>query len=188
MNLEDLLSFPDLHIVEAPEQGSSQQLGLNNPQLLNTLKPTGHNIEGNQLVALAINDGIMFALKDSSEQTLTVLIATNISDFPGPPKNTLRIDRSWTPEELRGRGYSTALYDGIAKLGYRLVSDVQLSPEAQRVWDKLSTKRELKFWDRRTRQYVEHDRDNDPHIQYVLEHATYWKPSTLVEGFKFWTG
>lgn len=112
---------------------------------------------------------------------LTILVGTLISDFPDTKQlKTIRVGRSWTPEEFRNKGFSTALYDGLPRNGYRIVSDKQLSKAAISVWVKLGSKRELKAFDWETGQYTDKDPIVEPHVSFVLEFTGYTHVSNVL--------
>lgn len=66
MKLNDFAT-PYLYIHEAPEMGPLQDMGLKDPSILNHLKPTGDNIEGNDLHALRSGNEYIFAIKDKKK-------------------------------------------------------------------------------------------------------------------------
>lgn len=174
-----LSNLKEITIVEVV-QGPNQQIGLKDPSLLNNLRDTGRNIEGYNLFALQINDEIVFALKQG-EMILTVLVGTLITNFPNDQLKTIRVGRSWTPEEFRNKGFSTALYDGLPRNGYRVVSDEQLSDAAISVWKKLGTKRKLKAFDWETGQYTDKDPLTNPRVSFILEFTGYTHKSTILK-------
>lgn len=187
MLLEELLTPPTLIIKETPMVGLDQPLELKDPNILKQLEPTGQDIEGYDLYAKKVNDQIIFALKHN-DQILTVLIGREITDFPGPKKvSTIMVNRSWTPPTSRGKGYSPALYDGLGRLGYRILSDRQASKNALRVWSKLSTKHKLKAFDWNTKQYTNKDPTDDPNISIVLEHEICINMAGILKDSLVWT-
>lgn len=158
-------------VVAEFETRPPQSLGLKDPKLLNKLKPTGREIEGFSLHALQVNDEIIFALANN-EELLTVLIGSIIEDFPDAGSlKTIKVSRSWTPEHQRNRGYSTALYDGLPRNGYRVVSDEQLSSTALSVWKKLATKRTLKAFDWETGMLTDKDPTQQSRVSFVFEYT-----------------
>lgn len=167
MKLKDLFNPPLIEI----RRGSSQPLGIKDPTLLSQLKPTNKDIEGFPLFALYIDDSVIFALKSKTGEILTVLIGTIITDFPKTDRKTVKINRSWTPEEYRNKGYSTAIYDGLPRLGFRLISDLQLSSEAISVWKKLKTKREVQAFDTKTLEFTDKDPLTHDSVVFVLENT-----------------
>ena len=102
------------------------------------------------------------------------------------------VQRSWTPEHLRGNGYSPSLYDGICRLGYRILSDKRVSGNARKVWDKLSKKYPLKGYNWKTQQYTDEIPHNNPNALFVLEHDKFIairKKTSILEVTEqtFWT-
>lgn len=185
MKLSELKQITIVEVV----QGPNQPIGIKDPKLLSDLKDTGRNIEGYNLYALQINDEIVFALK-KNDTLLTVLIGTLITDFPDDkPLKTIRVGRSWTPDEFRNKGLSTALYDGLPRNGYRIVSDEQVSQAAISVWNKLGSKRTLKAFDWETGQYTDKDPLTNPRVSFVLEFTGYThKSNVLNESVLFTAG
>ena len=176
MKLSELKTITIVEVVQGPDQ----PIGLKDPNLLNNLKDTGRNIEGYNLYALQIKDEIVFALK-KEDTLLTVLVGTLITDFPNSKHlKTIRVGRSWTPDEFRNKGFSTALYDGLPRNGYRVISDEQLSDAAISVWKKLGSKRDLKAFDWDTGQYTDKDPLINPHVSFVLESTGYTHMSTML--------
>lgn len=177
MRLEDVTIIPIIEVVKVPEQ----PLGLNDPKILDQLKPTGQNIEGYDLYGGQFDDAIIFALvKD--EQVLTAVIGNLITNFPDPNLKTIQIRRSWTPPELRNKGYSTALYDGLPRNGYRIISDMQVSDGALAIWKKLSQRREVKYFDSKTNEYTDKDPLKHPEVVFILEYAGWHHyPSIITE-------
>lgn len=179
MKLEDLYSYPVLEIF----QGSSQD-GVIDEETLQQLQPTGTTIEGLTLCSVQIGDQIIFSLNDQDE-IMTYIVCTPITDYPGPTKPTIAIQRSFTPEQYQNKGYCAALYYGLARCGYRIVSDLQLSPEAISVWRKIAAKRPTSGFDTISKQPT----DKDPFINHdvciVLESPAHAKQSPLLEDTKY---
>jgi predicted GNAT family acetyltransferase len=174
MKLSDLGVPPLLEII----QGGSQPLGLINSMILKQLTNTGQTIEGLELYAASFNqDDIIFALKQNNK-FVTLLIGEFISDFPGT-KKTIVIHRTYTTKLLRGKGYSPALMYGLSQLGYRLISDGQLSSDAMKVWSKLKDKKPVTAFDTDTQQFTTLDPQQYPSVRYVLE-ATYINKNLLL--------
>jgi hypothetical protein len=166
--------------------GASQDIGLRDPNLLSQLKPTGRDVEGFPLYALQIDNDIVFAIKTNQDELLSILVGSIVTDFPIKTKKTIRIHRSWTPEPFRNKGYSTALYDGLPRCGYRLVSDLQLSPESISVWKKLMTKRTVTAYNCTTHQFTDENPLINDDIAFVLE-FTGSAPGSLLEDSKTFT-
>lgn len=195
MNLEDMYSWPELVVAEAPVIGPDQhpmkddrEHGLIDPNFLDQLVSTDKKIEGNTLFALKINDDIGFQLRNNDGEVLTTLVAQIINNFPGLKKrDTIIISRTETPTSYRGMGYSPSLIDGLTNLGYRIVSDSQVSPAAQRVWDKLELIRDVKYWDNQSKRYTVGHPKGNPNIHYVLERFFFRPSSKIVNDPSFWT-
>lgn len=115
MKLHVFLTPPLLTIFEGPEMGPDQPLGLNNPEILNELEPTGQNIEGVDLYAKKFGDQIIFALK--TDVVLTFLIGTELSDFPSKIKKpTIVIGRTWTNPKVGEKGTPPLLLMVLVRL------------------------------------------------------------------------
>jgi hypothetical protein len=173
----------DICLHEAPEMTSIEQpLGLRDPLLLNSLVDTGHDIEGFPLFAIKVGDELVFAIKDQSrENVLTVLIGRLITW--SDDKETLQVQRTWTPEQLRRRGYAEALYYGLSRLRYRLVSDTLQTEPAFSLWKKLQNKlpSKVNVFDVRTGTPSTEDPKNNPSLVFVLEtHFRYPRSNSIL--------
>lgn len=170
------MKLSEIHIIPIIEVsiGPDQPIGLNDPTLLKQLRPLNTDIEGYPLSALQIGDQLIFAISDSDEQLLSTLIGRIITDFPGElPRKTIKMERSWTPPAHRNKGFATALYDGLTRQGYRVVSDLQISQSAASVWKKLGQQRQLKAFNWDTKQYTDADPFSNPNVSFVMEHFGY---------------
>ena len=193
MKLTDLFKRNIITVTEAPELGPTQQLGLNNTEMLNQLDDTGYNIEGFPLLAKKFGDEIVFAIKDKETgDILSVIVGQIISDFPSnDDRETFQVLRSWTPPEFRRLGCSHALYYGLARLSYRLISDTQQSPEAQKLWFKLQQKLpdRVRLFDLQSLEYTESDPQENKDIVFVLEGTIRnQQKDSILEDSKFFTG
>jgi hypothetical protein len=167
--------------------GPDQPLGLKDPSLLSNLKPTGREIEGFDLYAIQINDEVIFALVDNN-QLLTAVVGVLIDDFPADDHlKTIKINCSFTPEQFRNQGYSTALYDGLPRNGYRVISDQQLSSTALSIWKKLGTKRTLKAYDWETKSITDKNPLEYPLVSFVLENTGYSHTSKILHERKLFS-
>lgn len=181
MKLEDLYAYPILEIF----QGSLQS-GISDDKALEQLKPTGTTIEGLSLCSVQIGDQIVFSL-NKDDTVMTYVVGTLVNDYPGDAKPTLAIQRSFTNEQLRNKGYCEALYFGLARAGYRLISDLQLSAEAISVWKKIATKRPVGGFDTKLKQPTDKDPFTNHDVCMVLESPAHAKQSPLLEDTKYFT-
>lgn len=168
------------------EIGPDQPIGLLNSNILDQLKPLAGDIEGYLLYGLRFGNQIVFAIKNATELVLSILVVEDFDILDGDEKKAVQVKRSWTPEEFRNKGFSTALYDGLTRHGYRIVSDTQLSHTALRVWDKLKSKRNVRFFDLSTNQYTDKNPVTDNGVVFVLENLLH-KKSAIMEDTKLFT-
>jgi hypothetical protein len=190
MRIADLYKPNDITITEAPVVGPSQPLGLSDPFVLDQLENTGYNVEGYFLWSKKFGDDIVFALKDKNDETLTVLVGRFIDDFPAEAeKSTMQVIRSWTPPDKRRQGYSMALYYGLSRLSYRLISDTQQSQEVTSLWKKLqrTLPNNVKTFNVKTGQYTDENPHNNQNVVYVLESLVLYqdKNSILLDSVYF---
>ena len=170
MKLDDIFKDNNISLNEAPEVGVEQILGLD-PEILNQLDNTEHNIEGFPLYSKKFGDNIVFAIKDNDD-VLSIVVGQIIEDFPDEAnKQTLQILRAFTPEQHRRKGYAEALYYGLSRLLYRVVSDTIQSPAMLNLWKKIQKQlpNKVKLFDLSSKQYVDDVNTNDKNILFVLE-------------------
>jgi len=188
MKLNDLYKWQEFVLVETPELGPDQALSPTIDDFYERFLPTGQTIENFELWGFSVGDQRAFALVKDKE-FYTVLVAKTLDDFPGEKrKETLVIQQTETPEKFRGREYSPALIDGLAKLGYRIISDSTLSKSAFAVWNKLLVKRKdnIKFWDTNKHKFTDEDPIDKENIRYVLEHVMFTQDRGILDDRVFW--
>lgn len=151
--------------------GPDQSFELNNPELLDKLQPTGTDIEGYSLYAIKANNEILFALKD--KDFISMLVGKELNNFPTlKERGAIEIQQSYTPEQYRRKGFSIALYNGLSKLGYAVVSDKQLSNNAQGLWHKLGSVCTLKTYNPDSNEIIDANPNSSTNFRYVLEQKT----------------
>lgn len=191
MLLADIFKPTIFRIAEAPQIGSDQPLGLFDPNILNQLEDTKQNIEGFPLFAKRFGDQFVFAIKDRQQNVLSVLIAAQVDDFPSNDnRETIHVQRSWTPPESRRKGYSRALYYGLARLRYRILSDTQQSSAAFQMWQsvKQETPDRVKLFDLTTQEYTNENPEDNKNILFVLEATTRnQNADSILEDNKYFT-
>lgn len=168
-----LREIKNILINEVDIHHSSQTLDFVNPdyndlsKLIDILSDSGNTIEGYKLYSKWFGSDVIFALVD--KEILSVMVATLIPNFPSKDKKTIQTKRTWTPEQYRGKGYSSALYSGLPKMGIRVVSDAQLSPASLGVWKNLKKVWRLKAFDWDTNQFTDEDPLKKSTVSFVLE-------------------
>lgn len=186
------LSVNNITLAEGPEIGPSQELGFRDPSIINQLENTGYNVEGYDLYGKQFGDEVVFALKNKQQEVLTILVGTFYDDLPPGDDNrkTIQIKRSWTPPEKRRLGYAIALYDGLSRLAYRIVSDNLQSSEVFNLWMKLKKYRgkKVKLFNTTTKKYTKENPQNKRNILFVLEGSTHHQTKNgILEDWKFFT-
>ena len=157
-----------------------------NKEYINQLTPTNTDIEGFDLWTGKKENSVIFAIKDENKNLLSLVLATPIQNFENTNKTALVIKFSYTPPNVRGQGYSPALYYGLYQMGYIIISDAQVSDEANSVWQKIRQRqaKEIKNYDWNTKSFTDDDPVGNRSISYVLmDHIeVFTRKYTLFEG------
>jgi len=95
--------------------------------------------------------------------------AVKITDLPG---ETLMIKRTWVTPENRNKGLMTALYRTLYHQRFKLISDLDLSPESFSIWKKLSKGEQVKILNQVTKKIrpVTNDDFNPKGEEAMLDH------------------
>lgn len=116
---------------------------------------------------------ILFSIKDG-DVVIASIVAREITGF-GDSRETIQIQRTWTDPRYRNKGFMTAMYNTLGNQGFRVISDLQLSPQSLAVWRKLGSR--VKMFNFLTKQVepisqeIWNEPENKAHLYFVLEHS-----------------
>ena len=170
------MKLKEMSLPGPPQELSPQETTAIKTKIYPKLKPTEKTIENIELHTADLgNNGIFFALVKNNDILTLLNVVRGYEPFPtNNKKETLWIKRSYTPRQHRRKGYSEALYSGLADIGYRIVSDTQVgNPGAKQIWIKLEKRGRVKHWNASTKQFIELGSNTDPYntenIVHILE-------------------
>ena len=135
------------------------------------------SVEKYPLLFNKVNDNFYFCFEVEGIKT-AFMVVEKLTDFTD--KETITVQKTYVLPKFRNKGLITALYNTLRNQGFRIVSDLHLTPESRSVWKKLITNFGAELINKNTGERFKAsiqdlEKDNEE-ILLVMEHLGLNKP------------